>query len=411
MQRLENFLLFLTLFFLPTQLGKHFWPDFSFVYSIKVDYLSPTVYLWDLLVILLILSFIIQNKPINKLALNITLIFILACTISLLPLLASTYLINIGAGLVRVEQYLIAAVFGIYIASQNFKEVLQKLFWPLSISVIFISLLGIMQFFFAQSIGFWVFGERTFSISTPAIAKFDYHGWQFLRPYSTFSHPNVLAAFMLLILPLLTINSQTLNQKRIFYLSLVLGSLVTVLSVARTVLVAGIIGLSFFLKRKLILVLIGFLLVLSPFFYTRFASIKDFDSLSLSRREQMNEIALNIFLQNPFVGVGVNNFIPVASDQLLIGPSRFLQPVHNIYLLSLSETGILGIISLSLIFTSALYIINKSHVPAKTKHTLFLMWITITFLGLFDHYFLTAPQGYRLLFLIWGLSFATKNNS
>src|SRR5687767_12118252 len=45
------------LLFLPTQLGIHFWPDFSSIFGIRVDYLSPTIYLTDLLVFFLILKF------------------------------------------------------------------------------------------------------------------------------------------------------------------------------------------------------------------------------------------------------------------------------------------------------------------------------------------------------------------
>jgi len=42
------------------------------------------------------------------------------------------------------------------------------------------------------------FSKIPFTISTPAVAKFDFYGSQFLRPYATFPHPNVLSAFMLI---------------------------------------------------------------------------------------------------------------------------------------------------------------------------------------------------------------------
>src|SRR5438105_4334390 len=50
--------IFLLLFLLPTQLGKHFWPEFSFVQGLRIDYLSPTLYVTDMLVgILFVLKF------------------------------------------------------------------------------------------------------------------------------------------------------------------------------------------------------------------------------------------------------------------------------------------------------------------------------------------------------------------
>src|ERR1035437_10261792 len=51
---------YLLVLFLPTQLGKHFWPNFSYVYGIRIDYLSPTLYFTDLLVIGLILFWVLE---------------------------------------------------------------------------------------------------------------------------------------------------------------------------------------------------------------------------------------------------------------------------------------------------------------------------------------------------------------
>src|SRR3990167_9278499 len=43
----------------PSQLGFHFWPRWSLVNGIKIDYLSPTIYLTDLIFLgLLVISFI-----------------------------------------------------------------------------------------------------------------------------------------------------------------------------------------------------------------------------------------------------------------------------------------------------------------------------------------------------------------
>src|SRR5581483_7422034 len=52
-QSLEKLLFFLSILFLPSQLGKHFWPTFSYVEGIRIDYLSPTLYLTDVLIGLL----------------------------------------------------------------------------------------------------------------------------------------------------------------------------------------------------------------------------------------------------------------------------------------------------------------------------------------------------------------------
>ena len=46
--------MFLFLFLLPTQLGKHFFLPFSYILGVRVDYLAPTVYLTDIIILLLV---------------------------------------------------------------------------------------------------------------------------------------------------------------------------------------------------------------------------------------------------------------------------------------------------------------------------------------------------------------------
>lgn len=385
--KLENILLFLTIFFLPTQLGKHFWPEFSSVYSLPVDYLSPTIYLWDILTLLLWIIFLLQGKHINRLALNLFYFFILTQSLSLL-----SFNSNIGPGLVRLEQYTISGLFGVYVASLNFKSIRPKLFWPLSLSLVLQSVLGLTQFIKGGTAGLWILGERTFSITSAAIAKFDFYGVEFLRPYATFPHPNVLAGFLVIssmlltkLLPVSTLASLFLKATSS------LAAVVVLLTVSRTAIVAGFVYL---LARKKNWIWSGLiLLILLPVLFTRFSSLIDYDNLTFVRRQELSKIALNLWFKGPkelILGVGLNNFIPSAADLLLVGPGRFLQPVHNIFLLTLSETGIIGLIGL-LGFL-------------RFRRRYLLIWLLIIFLGLFDHYLLTLPQGYRLLFLVWGLS-------
>lgn len=384
MKRAEKTLLFLTLLFLPTQLGRHFWPQFSYVYSLQIDYLSPVIYFWDLLVIFLLAVFILQGKKINKLALNLFLLFILTSSLSLMP-----------SGFVRQEQYLIAGLFGVYIASIDIKKYFSIFFISTSTAIIFESFLSIGQFLSGHTLGFWILGERTFSISTPAIAKFDFQGLQFLRSYGTFPHPNVLAGFMVISVLLLFSIKQKINY--IYWLA----AAVILLTASRVAMIAGFFVCVLFFPRKYLIWLLFLALIISPFLYERFSSLFNFDSLAFFRREDLAGIALNLFSKSPLTGIGLNNFIPAGADQLLVGPSRFLQPVHNIFLLQLSETGILGLIGL-IVLIGIPFVRNKS---------MRVVWLVIIFLGMFDHYFLTLPQGYRLLFLVWGLSFSVLKYS
>lgn len=396
LKKIESALLFLTILFLPTQLGRHFWPSFSFVYSIPVDYLSPTIYFWDILVGLLIAIFLIQGKRFSRIPLNIVLFFLLTQLTSLAVSFVLLESVNVGAAIVRLEQYLVASLFGLYIASTGVKERENIFFYGIIIGVLFESLLGIAQFFYGQTLGFWFLGERSFTISTPAIAKFDFYGLQFLRPYGTFPHPNIFAAFLIINLFLLSkftkVGMNVESYKKLFFtLAIFFSTIGIMLSTSRSAIVIFF-SCALFLykpKRKMLILLI---ILISPFLYTRFSSLLTFDNLSLLRREYLIEMGVNIFSRFPVTGIGLNNFITFLSNDYIPGPGRFLQPVHNIYLLALCETGIIGVIGWVVLIRR----------PLLKKFN--AIWFTIFFLGLFDHFFLTLPQGYRLLFLVWGLS-------
>lgn len=396
MKRIEHVLLFLTLLFLPTQLGRHFWPQFAHVYSLPIDYLSPTIYFWDLLVILLIVFWVAQKKFVNKMALNLFLLFMLTQLSSLVPASLSFNGLSLGAGLVRLEQYLIAGLMGVYLASVNLSKIKSVIFWSLGLAIAGESVLATLQFLKGGTLGFWILGERTFSISTPAIAKFDFYGREFLRPYGTFPHPNVLAGFLVVILPLLIIYRSPIRSG-MTRVGIILAATTILLTVSRTAILVGFMEALFLLRRKWLVVLIVIMLTASPILYTRYSTLVNFDNLTLLRREQLSEVAIKLWLAHPLLGVGLNNFIPTASDSLLVGPSRFLQPVHNIFLLSLAETGILGLLGLLGLIGYPIFRLLK-------LRTLLIVWAVTIFLGLFDHYFLTLPQGYRMLFLIWGMS-------
>ena len=59
-RKLHQLFFYLTLVLLPAQLGKHFWPEWSVILGRRIDYLSPTIYLSDMM-ILLTLGFWVLN--------------------------------------------------------------------------------------------------------------------------------------------------------------------------------------------------------------------------------------------------------------------------------------------------------------------------------------------------------------
>jgi O-antigen ligase len=98
--------------------------------------------------------------------------------------------------------------------------------------------------------------------------------------------------------------------------------------------------------------------------------------------------------KNPVFGIGVNNFfnnLTVPKEQTDLS---FVQPVHNIFLLVFSETGIIG-------FCFFVYLFYK---------VLRKVFYRFIFLGFFDHYFLTIQQGQILLSIIFGTALSYRNS-
>lgn len=401
LHKLEKLLFFLTVLFLPTQLGKHFWPSFSSIYSLRIDYLSPTIYFWDLLVLSLVLVQVLRllikdsKSRINQTAAIVFSFFLLTQFTSIF------FAENPGASLVRLKEYAVAILFGLYLASANFTYIKKPLLTGLLIAAVFSCFLGITQFLTGSSLGFWLLGERTFDVTTPLIAKFNFYDRVFLRPYATFSHPNMLAGFLAAILPLLLAGLERSLVGFKIMLSLLITSTVFI-----TFSRPGLIFLSVYLAvcfKRFWKALIVLAVLTAPLIFVRFTSILTFDSLAVLRRQELSEFAIKLFLSNPILGVGLNNFInSLASTEVLVGTSRFLQPVHDIFLLNLSETGVVGFTGFAVMFLAAF--LENSQKKLLFNKALSGSLLVIIFLGLFDHYFLTLPQGQRLLFMVIGLS-------
>ncbi|MBM3205992.1 hypothetical protein FJZ41_04055, partial [Candidatus Shapirobacteria bacterium] len=198
-QRLFWFLILL----LPVQLGRHFWPASSYLLGIRIDYLAPTVYLTDLLLLAILILWgaekIRARKKITFPYLKYGWVLAFLILLFLNAFLAQ----NQTAAFYKLIKIIEFSLLGFYLAQNKFSlNFYQK---PLLAAVIYSSLLALAQFLSQSSLGgpFWWLGERTFDLSTPGIAKAVFSGQLLLRPYATFSHPNALAGFILVALIIL----------------------------------------------------------------------------------------------------------------------------------------------------------------------------------------------------------------
>jgi len=394
-------LFYLLILLLPVQLGKHFWPDWSLVNGLRVDYLSPTLYLTDILILFVLVAWGIEIllkvkiQPFDFAQGRNSKLFRTTLFISGFLLVNCLFSQNQPAALYKSVKILEFILLGIYI-SKNFL-VSQSLGLLVSIPVIYSSLLGIAQFLNQGSFDgiFWWLGERTFNAGTPGIAQAVWNGQLILRPYATFPHPNVLAGF--LVVSLLLIIWQ---KPKFWWLTTVLGLIALFLTFSRVSWV--VFGLSLilsnlkFLKSPRTVLLIGLITIIGLISLIWIP----IQSESITYRQDLNLIAVKMWQSSPLMGVGLNNFlVRLPGFYKFPGPVYFLQPVHNLYLMILAETGIIGLIGVILFL-----ILTIRRLILISNYYLLITLSSVLLLGLFDHYFYTLQQGQLLFTLILGLS-------
>lgn len=361
---------------LPTQLGFHFWPSFSRVAGIKVDYLSPTIYLLDIFLILFVvlnISKVIRYLKKKLHTLGILIFFIVINIIFSVSPPVSIFWWS------RLLLY-----FLVFLVIRLRKTQWMEIRSPLLCGTIFVVILEISQLIFQSSLGgsLYFFGERTFSSSTPGIGRFNLFGQEILRPISTFSHSNSLAGYLLIVFYLFYKKPSPSWYKIIPFIGILL-------TFSKTAIVA-LAFIIFNLKSEIVIVLSLLLTLTQPFIQNIVSEWQ-----SISDRLFYIQYFKKIFFNNSIFGVGLGNFIPSLGSLLpgsFITPSK-LQPIHNIFFLYLSELGIIG--SLLLIFTLIKYKILKF----LSNPLIFGLIAIVLFTGALDHYTWTLPQNKLILIL------------
>jgi O-antigen ligase len=411
---LHRIFFLLLVLFLPTQLGLHVWPEWSYILGRRVDYLSPTLYFTDLLWLLLIASWLsVSFKNFKDIKINVA-VLIAALLFAFTNIWLSQAPMTAAYQWIKIGEFLLL---GFYI--KHTKPSI-TLFMPvLTTAVLVSSLLAMWQFFFGHSVGgiFWWLGERTFSVLTPGIARITLCSpisdscALALRPYATFPHSNVLGGFLAIALPLiwtqwsrypLSHPPGSVFRRVVPYgirAAVVLGSMALVLTFSRSAWLGCLISVLPLMARLrknstwfvLLAVALGGVLVLS--------TVK-FAQESVVVRQQLQMVSLMLWQQSPLVGIGAGNFIVALPDLLVSKTVYYLQPVHNLYLLTLSEYGLIGLGGLLWLLFSGIKKFSFRCSPL----------LALVVIGVFDHYLLTLQQGQLLLTLVVGLSLVNPSH-
>lgn len=395
---MERFWTFLWLLLVPTQLGKHFWLTESYVAGIKVDYLSIILYLTDVVWLGWVFSLKKERKngKICKI-LAILLVVLINVWVAEARWVAVYRWLRIGQWVVTV-----------WLVTENKQKIKENLLKVVPIWILMEVFLAVSQVAKGGSLeGIWYWlGERRFSFGSVGIAQMRWGNEAIIRAYGTFSHPNSLAGFLLLVWMWWKEETRLpagKRETRIWYWvvnwSAILG---IILTGSRTVWVLTL--LTWILetrnkkletKRVLGRILIGLgvgamVLGLVGREYELKSFLGGWDDQSWQKRMSLNISALKMVVDSPIFGVGAGNFTKRLGEYQK-GNFYWLQPVHNILLLALSEVGMVGVI------------VFWRFLKGRLKKINWWIGVIIMVTGLVDHYWLTLPQNTWLLAIILGI--------
>lgn len=415
---INKFLFFIFFLLLPTQLGKHFFFDFSYVSGVRIDYLAPTVYLIDLIVIaLMVINWrVIMGSTLRffsgRSRIRMTLVAIL---VGINVVLAREPIMALYTTMRYVQMWMVFVIVRrSFAVAQDDKmtQVDKSMTAALFIGALVQFGLSIYQISFqqsAQGLFYWL-GERAFSISTPGIATISLFDTIALRAYGTFSHPNSLGGFYALIYVFFLMNNFKFPRRMeiIQYGLVMLSGFLVLMSFSKVAI--GVILLTTLYYILKILQINCWWCKWGRIFILSIVSLiflgGKSDVASLDKRVALIQSSFHSIAQHPFFGTGFGNSLysqNVMSQQL---PYFFLQPVHNIFLLFISEAGLVltTVIALEILRCAQ---DNKGALEDK-KRVLLSIVTVIIITGMFDHYWLTLIQNQLALAAFLGVGTRIK---
>jgi O-antigen ligase len=247
----------------------------------------------------------------------------------------------------------------------------------------------------------------------------EFGGGRFLRAYGSFGSPNSLGIYLAVCLILgLILYLKVNNQKKIstsYYSLFIAGQLLIlaglILSFSRSAWLASLISLfflffiilkfynldfKFFIKQLLYYFLLSclFLFLLWPLFTARFNLDNRLELRSVLERKSQYHESLEIIANNFWWGVGPGNYTLALHEKYPDRLSWEYQPVHNIYLLSLAE---LGIILSTVFYILVFWLLVKIW---KCHKLFFPAVLILLIVGMFDHWLFSMYTGVILFGIV-----------
>jgi O-antigen ligase len=337
-------------------------------------------------------------------------------TIAFLALIITSAILAINPALAFYALLKIAEggilAFSIYKLA-DFKKIIYAFFSGMLIQ----ACIALWQFFTQSSFSSKWLGMALQNASSLGASVIETGGERWLRAYGSLPHPNILAGYLAIAIFLLIILYVREKSKLIFPAIIILSSALF-LTFSRTAWIALLFGILIFsltnLKNKINLKKIALAAIVCvaapailsfiymPLLKTRLEGTARLEEKSGAERIQSYREASEIIKNYPFFGVGPGNYTLGLKNEINpnLEPYAY-QPTHNIYLLLISEFGILAFISLAVL----LFLCVKNIFSIK-----FVLLSPILIIGLFDHYPTSLYAGIILSGFVVGLVVLANKN-
>ena len=435
-----EWLLYLFIFLLPWQ------TQWIFVDS-SIQWQKMSLYSFDIVLVILfgitiILKFEYRNskkirnskfKIINKL-------FFTRYSLLIILALASTLWSSNQTLALYWSARLILAICLIWLL-KNIKFSFKKIAWILVLTIFIQALIGIGQFVTQDDLltSKWL-GSSVQQAATLGTAVIETETGRWLRAHGTQTNPNILGGLLVIgiiltfflfkklqVTGLPRVSATILRGYRLRVTNIFLISNCLLLATAlfftfsRSAWLALVLIFLFWLIKqskksfrqdsKLIIPAVLLIIILStiyaPLVKTRFSNTARLEQKSTQQRINQLQEFQNLVKTNPILGVGLGNYTTALQKKIPQLAWYDIQPVHNLYLLVITELGLVGFVLFSIIIWQVLRIKNQES-RIKENKTILTILSVILIISFFDHYWWTYTSGVYLFWLIIALTQANQ---
>lgn len=375
-----------------------------YVRGVYSNYLSPTLHVLDVFLFILLVS--LSSELFKGLGLKSTLrkipiwlkLLVCALIVHLLLNLSFLSLLSVARSILYIST---AFLFVRYLKrTKDFVVKYGKYFVSLTIILLITQLLIVVaQISKSADLGLQLIGESQILSGTIGTSFISLDSGVLLRGYGTFPHPNILAGYMLLNFLI----ALYFMAKGWMKTTIITFSLLTIL-------------LTFSRMAWLLVLLFLLIYVISKLkeirtrvdtksfsffplvFIDRIKSLFNAESSSITDRLELTNHSFGVIQHNWITGIGAGGYVS-SMREVAVYTKRglmLLEPVHNVFLLLISEYGLIGIFfTLGILFKITFINLRRVNLGLYFSILLFVL-----FIGLTDHYLISLPQGLAILVIL-----------